>query len=89
MSEVIKVGRVLANQPRAVRIREPENQDSAHSAVHGGINILTNSASDTRKIMAAWSEIAEALASKIEEVLDRETPPAEDAPNKKESDDGQ
>lgn len=85
VSEIIKAGRVLANAPRAVKVREPENQEEPHSAIHGGINILTDSTLEARKIMAAWPEIANALSLKIEEVLGREDPVSEDAPNKKES----
>lgn len=85
MSEIIQTGKVLASAPRSVRVRTPEDQDKPHSAVHGAIDILTDSALDSRKIMAAWPEIANALALKIEEVLGREDPPAEDSPNNKES----
>ena len=82
---VIKSGRVLATEPRAVKIREPESQEESHSAIHSNINILTDSVQDTKKIMAAWSEIARALALKVEEVVGREDPPAGAAPNNKES----
>lgn len=85
VTETIRAGKILASGPRAVRIREPENQDKPHSAVHGAIDILTDSVQDTKKIMAAWPEIANALALKVEEVLGREDPPVEDSPNKKES----
>ncbi|AAN02116.1 helicase [Mycobacterium phage Barnyard] len=86
VSEIIHTGKILASEPRAVRVRMPEDQSSAHSAVHGSIDILTNSTLEARKIMAAWPEIANALALKVEEVLGREDPETEDAPNKKESD---
>lgn len=86
MSEIIQTGKVLASEPRAVRVRTPKDQDNPHSAVHGGIDILTDSVQDTRKIMAAWPEIANALALKVEEVLGREDPATEDTPNNKESD---
>jgi hypothetical protein len=85
VSEIIHTGKVLASAPRAVRVREPENQDQPHSAVHGAIDILTDSVTDSQKIMAAWPEIANALALKVEEVLGREDPPEAAAPNIEES----
>ena len=86
MSEIIHEGKILASEPRAVRVRVPgEDQATPHSAIHGAIDILTDSVSDSRKILAAWPEIAHTLALKVEEILGRETPPAGDAPNNKES----
>jgi hypothetical protein len=82
---VIKSGRVLSNQPRAVRVREPETQDEPHSAIHAGINILVDSQLEAQRILKAWPEITDALASKITEVLEREAPPAAAATDIEES----
>jgi hypothetical protein len=85
VSEIIHDGKILASAPRAVAVRTPEDQATPHSAIRGSIDILTDSVSDSRKILAAWPEIAHSLALKVEEVLGREDPPEAAAPNKKES----
>lgn len=78
----IKSGRILANQPRAVMVREPENDiNDPHSAISGAVNILVDSQLEAKKIMDAWPEITDALRLKIEEVLGRENPPGAAAPN--------
>lgn len=64
--------------PRAVMVREPEDQSKPHSAVHGAVDILTDTRVEAHKIMTAWPEIAETLSLKVEEILGRETPPGGD-----------
>ena len=58
------------SEPRAVKIREPENLSAMHSAVHGDMNVLTQSMTETNAIIENWSLIMQAAADKAAEVLD-------------------
>jgi hypothetical protein len=77
MGEIIQQGRVLGDSARAVRVREPENQDKPHSAIHGAINILVDTQTEAKAILEAWPEIVEAIRLKTEEVLGRAQPATE------------
>lgn len=60
------VGRVHYNEPRAVIVREPENLDVHHSAIHCGVNIYTDNREQAELIMRNWQYIMAALSNSIE-----------------------
>lgn len=57
------------SEPRAVKIREPENLSAMHSAVHGDMNVLVESQLEAEAILAAWRVIMQAAADKAQEIL--------------------
>lgn len=64
------VGRVHFDEPRAVMVREPENLDSHHSAIHCGVNIYTDHKRQADYIMSQWPELMEKLSLEIETLID-------------------
>ena len=72
------VNNVWYDDPRAVAIAEKyaggdPNDNTPHSAVHGGFNVLTDSRVEIDKLIGAWDEIAQAFAQKVAEILGRAT----------------
>ena len=68
-NEITQVGRILGNAPRAVQIREPENQDVHHSAIHGAVNIMVDSQKQRSAILSNWTRIVEAISEEVEQIL--------------------
>lgn len=63
------IGPVHYDQPRAVKVREPENLGAIHSAVHGAVAIYVESVTEAQAVMSAWPIIMQAAADKTVEVL--------------------
>jgi hypothetical protein len=64
------VGRIHYDQPRAVVVREPENLDKHHSAIHCGVNIYVDSLAQGKYLLDNWALIMADLSNSIEDVLD-------------------
>ncbi|AKU45360.1 hypothetical protein MADRUGA_70 [Mycobacterium phage Madruga] len=80
MSTPEPIGPVYFSEPRAVKIREPENLTAIHSAVHGELNIVTDSVLETKSIMENWSLIMQAVSEKVELILSEATPTSTNTP---------
>jgi hypothetical protein len=64
------IGPLYYDEPRAVKVRDPENLDDIHSAVHGAISIYVDSVTEGHAIIEAWPQIMQAASDKAQEVLD-------------------
>lgn len=73
------IGLVHFDEPRAVKVREPEDLKSMHSAVHCGVNIYTNTLTETQAVLAAWPVLMQTLADKVAEIVAAVPPDPEPA----------
>lgn len=64
------VGRIHFEQPRAVQVREPENLESIHSAMHCGLNVYTDNRKETEYLLLRWPELMASLSEEIESLLE-------------------
>lgn len=66
-------GNVEYSQPRAVPIREDNNfvNPKTHTAIHGTINIVSDTQEGLDKILAGWPEIMSAVNLKVREIVGR------------------
>lgn len=69
MSVPKPVGPIHFDEPRAVKVREPENLSSVHSAVYGAISIYVDTKMEADAILAAWRVIMQSAADKATEIL--------------------
>lgn len=69
MSTPPPIGKVRYTEPRAIYVREGNNVEDIHSAVHASIAVYTDSFTETQKIMAAWTELVTAFNDKVTEIL--------------------
>lgn len=69
MSVPDPVGRVHYDQPRAVVVREPENLDSHHSAIHCGVNVYVDSLNQGKFLLDNWNFVMEAISDRVESLL--------------------
>lgn len=60
------VGRIHFEQPRAVQVREPENLEAVHSAIHCGLNIYTDSRNETEYLLKNWEHLMASLSNNVE-----------------------
>ena len=63
------IGRIHPNEPRAVMIRDIENQKAPHSAIHCGINIFTDNKAQTDLIIEKWPELLMEFSNTLENML--------------------
>lgn len=70
------VGKVHYNEPRAVQVRDPEDNLAPHSAIHCGIHVFTDNKNETEFLMKMWSYLMADMNNTIEEMLnsDPESP---------------
>jgi hypothetical protein len=64
------IGPLRYNQPRGVRIVEPEHPEETHSAIFSGVHLLVNSQTEANAILSAYPVIMQATADKAQEILD-------------------
>lgn len=64
------IGSVHFDEPRAVVVREPENLEAHHSAIHGGINIYVDTLKEGQAILAAWPELMQQVSDYAQAILD-------------------
>ena len=57
------------DQPRAVKVREPDDVSSLHSAVSGRIHVYVETKTEADAILAAWRVIMQTAADKANEIL--------------------
>ena len=62
--------------PRAVKVREPEELQSIHSAVSGRIHVYVDTHTEAQAILSAWRVIIQAAADKANEILTAVREPA-------------
>ena len=77
MSTPNPIGAVHFNEPRALRVREPEDTTQSHSAVHSGVSVYVDTQKEAHAIIAAWPVIMQAAADKVEEILSAVRQPME------------
>lgn len=63
------VGRIHPNEPRAVMVRDPENQGAPHSAIRGDINIYTDNKKEADYLLEKWPEIVADFADVIDQYI--------------------
>lgn len=63
------IGRVHPNEPRAVMVRDPENQGVPHSAVFFGLSVYTDNKRETDYLLSRWSELMESLSIDIDDLI--------------------
>ena len=63
------IGPIVFSEPRAQRIREPENLKEFHSVVHGDMNVKVESMKEAEVIMAAWRVIMQKAADEAQLIL--------------------
>lgn len=63
------IGPIVFSEPRAQRIREPENLKEFHSVVHGDLNVKVESMREAEAIMAAWRVIMQKAADEAQAIL--------------------
>ncbi len=64
------IGVLHYDAPRAVKVREPGNLETLHSAIHAPIFVYTDTMQQADIIMSKWPEIMQAAADKAGEVLE-------------------
>jgi hypothetical protein len=67
MSE--SIGPLHYSEARAVKVREPEDLNTVHSAIHGEIAVYTDSRLEADAVLAGWPDIMAAASAKAEEIL--------------------
>lgn len=63
------IGPLHYSDPRAAQVREPEDLDTVHSAVHGEIAVYVDNRNEGNAIIAGWADIMAAASAKAEEIL--------------------
>ena len=63
------IGALHYSDARAVQVREPENVNSVHSAVHGDVAVYSDNRLQTQALLDGWPEIMAAAAAKANEIL--------------------
>lgn len=63
------IGSVYYNEPRAAKIREPEDLSQIHSAVGGMIHVTVDSLSEANYLLSDWAELMAAVNEKAQELL--------------------
>ena len=63
------IGPLHYSDPRAAQVREPEDLNSTHAAVHGDVAIYVDTRNQTHAIIDGWNEIMEAASAKAQEIL--------------------
>ena len=63
------IGRVHYDEPRAVQVRDPENLDDIHSAIHSGVNVYTDTVSETNYLMDNWAWVMKKADEEVERLL--------------------
>lgn len=66
------IGRIRYTEPRAVYVREGNNVEDVHSAVHGTVAVYTDTYVQAQQIMAAWVQLITAFNLKVDEILSGE-----------------
>lgn len=69
MSTPEMIGRIRYTEPRAVYVREGDNVEDIHSAVHGSIAVYTDNYAQAQKLLAAWVQLVTAFNAKVDEIL--------------------
>ncbi len=69
MSTPTPINSLYYDEPRAAKIREPENLSTIHSVIHSGVSIMVDNQLEANAIIAAWRVIMQAAAEKADEVL--------------------
>lgn len=64
------VGAIHFDQPRAVKVRNPNDLNDVHSAVYSGLAIYVNSKTEADAIMNAWKTIMDVTALQVQNILD-------------------
>ena len=72
------IGALRYSDARAVQVREPENTETAHSAVHCDVAVYTDNRLQTQALLDRWPEIMQVAADKATEIL-ASVPPVEEA----------
>ena len=57
------------SEPRTVKVRSSEDSGGLHSAVHGDMNVYTETVIETQAILEQWNDIMSAAADKAHEIL--------------------
>lgn len=63
------IGPLHYSDPRAAQVREPEDLNSTHAAVHGDVAIYVDTRNQTHAILDHWGEIMQAASTKAQEIL--------------------
>ena len=63
------IGPLHYSDPRAAQVREPEDLNETHAAVHGDIAIYVDTRNETHALLDRWEEIMRAASLKAEEIL--------------------
>lgn len=63
------IGVVHFDEPRAVKVRNPENLSDVHSAVHSNVYVYTDSKVETDLLLEKWDEIMAVANEKAREIL--------------------
>lgn len=69
MSVPKPIGVVHFDEPRALKVRNPENLSDIHSAVHSNIYVYTDSKVEADLLLQKWDEIMSAANAKAQEIL--------------------
>ena len=64
-----QLGPLHYSDPRAAQVREPENLNETHAAVHGDVAIYVDTRNETHAILDGWNEIMQAASDKAQEIL--------------------
>jgi hypothetical protein len=74
------VGLIHYDEPRAVMVRDSENQDKPHSAMRSAVNVFTDSVKETNYLIERWPEIMAELDLVVKQIINNmpeETPMGE------------
>lgn len=63
------IGPIYYDDARTAVMRDPVDLDTTYAVVRSAINIRIDTNADGQKIIDAWTEIMQATADKIAEVL--------------------
>jgi hypothetical protein len=50
-------------------VREPEDLENVHSAIHGEVNIYVDTQTEAAAVLAAWPVIMQHLADKTNQIV--------------------
>ena len=63
------IGPIHFSEPRAVVVRDPKELSSTHAAVHGDMNVYTETVAEAQAIIAAWPVIMQKAADEAQAIL--------------------
>lgn len=66
------IGRIRFTEPRAVYVRESNDVENIHSAVHGTVAVYTDTYTQAQQLVSRWPELMTAINEKVEQILSEE-----------------